>query len=81
MDQLMRAFRRPVYSSVIFKLRDSSEFEKFKLRIESDPRLTLEVMRETDYYAKQSEMMAKFIRILGMSLTMIFSSQAREMAN
>jgi len=72
-DQLMRAFRRPVYSSVVFKLRDSSEFAKYKLRIESDPRLTLEVMRETEYYAKQSEMMAKFIRILGMSLTMIFS--------
>lgn len=72
-DQLMQAFRRPVYSSVIFKLRDSSEFEKLKERIEGDPRLTLEAMRETRYYEKQSEMMAKFLRILGMSLTIIFS--------
>jgi putative ABC transport system permease protein len=72
-DQLMQAFRRPVYSSVIFKLRDSSEFERVKKRIESDPRLTLEAKRENRYYAEQSEMMAKFLRILGMSLTIIFS--------
>jgi ABC-type antimicrobial peptide transport system permease subunit len=72
-DQLMQAFRRPVYSSVIFKLRDSAEFEKVRERIESDPRLTLEAWRETRYYEKQSEMMAKFLRILGMTLTIIFS--------
>lgn len=72
-DQLMQAFRRPVYSSVIFRLRDSAAYGKVKARIESDPRLTLEVMRETRYYEKQSEMMAKFLRILGLSLTIIFS--------
>lgn len=72
-DQLMQAFRRPVYSSVILKLRDSSEFEKLKRRLESDPRLTVDVLRETKYYEEQSEMMAKFLRILGLSLTIIFS--------
>jgi ABC-type antimicrobial peptide transport system permease subunit len=72
-DQLMQAFRRPAYSSVLFKLRDSSEFQKIKERIESDPRLTLEAKRETKYYADQSEMMSKFLRILGISLTIIFS--------
>jgi putative ABC transport system permease protein len=72
-DQLMQAFRRPVYSSVIFKLADSSAFDAVKKRIESDPRLTLEARRETRYYADQSEMMAKFLRVLGMSLTVIFS--------
>ena len=72
-DQLMQSFRRPVYSSVTFKLRDASDFEALKERIESDPRLTLEVRREIQYYADQSEMMTKFLRILGMSLTIIFS--------
>ena len=72
-DQFMQAFRRPAYSSVIFKLRDSSEFQNIKLRIESDPRMTLEAKRETKYYAEQSEIMAKFLRILGISLTIIFS--------
>jgi len=72
-DQLMQAFRRPAYSSVIFRLRDPSEFETVKSRLESDPRLTLEAKRETRYYAEQSEMMARFLRILGISLTIIFS--------
>jgi ABC-type antimicrobial peptide transport system permease subunit len=72
-DQLMQAFRRPGYSSVIFKLRDPSEFETVKKRIENDPRLTLEAKRENQYYVEQSKMMAKFLRILGMSLTIIFS--------
>jgi putative ABC transport system permease protein len=72
-DQFMQAFRRPAYSSEIFRLRDSSEFEKVRARIEHDPRLTLEAMRETEYYRKQSEMMAKFLRILGLTLTVIFS--------
>ncbi len=72
-DQLMQSFRRPAYSSILFKLRNSSEFEHVKARIENDPRLTLEAKRETKYYSDQSEMMAKFLRILGMSLTVIFS--------
>jgi putative ABC transport system permease protein len=72
-DQFMQAFRRPAYSSVIFKLWDSSKFGNVKSRIEGDPRLTLEVKRETKYYADQSEVMAKFLRILGISLTVIFS--------
>ncbi len=72
-DQLMQAFRRPVYSSVLFKLRDSSEFDRVKDRIEKDPRLTLEAKRETRYYSDQSEMMATFLRIMGITLTVIFS--------
>ena len=72
-DQLMQAFRRPVYSSIVFKLRDPSEFQELKNRLESDPRLTVEAKRETQYYAEQSEMMAKFLRILGLSITIIFS--------
>ncbi|MCK8603333.1 ABC transporter permease [Desulfoferrobacter suflitae] len=72
-DQLMQAFRRSVYSSVVFKLRDASEFPRVKERLENDPRLTLEAKRETTYYLDQSAALAKFLRILGMSLTVVFS--------
>lgn len=72
-EQLMQTFRRNAYSSVIFKLRDPSQFDAVKKRIENDPRLTLEAKRENRYYAEQSEMMATFLRILGTSLTIIFS--------
>ena len=72
-DQLMQAFGRPVYSSVIFRLRNTLEFQKVRERIESDPRLTLEAKREPTYYKDQSKALAKFLRILGFSLTCIFS--------
>lgn len=72
-DQLMQAFRRPVYSSMLFRLADSNNFERLKEQIESDPRLTLEAKREPRYYLDQSEAMAKFLNILGMTLTIIFS--------
>ena len=72
-DQMMQAFRRQVYSSIIFRLRDSSGFDAFKARIEGDPRLTVEAKRETRYYLDQSESMAKFLRILGLVLTIVFS--------
>jgi putative ABC transport system permease protein len=72
-DQLMQAFRNPVYSSIIFKLRNSNGFAAARERVEGDPRLTLEAKRETTYYLDQSAALAKFLRILGTSLTVVFS--------
>lgn len=72
-DQLMQSFRRPVYSSVLFRLRDPAEFQRFRERIEGDPRMTVEAKRETRYYEDQSEAMATFLRILGIALTIVFS--------
>ena len=72
-DQVMQAFRRPVYSSLVFKLKTPDAFDQAKASIESDPRFTFDARRETKYYSDQSEMMAKFLRILGTTLTVIFS--------
>lgn len=72
-NQLMQAFRRDVYSSIIFRLRQAGGFDAVSERILSDPRLTLDVKRERDFYREQSEMMSKFLRLLGFYLTLIFS--------
>lgn len=72
-DQFMQAFRRPVYSGIIFRLKDAGRFLSVKRRLENDQRLTVIVKTETQYYEEQSELMARFIRILGMVLTSIFS--------
>jgi putative ABC transport system permease protein len=72
-EQFMQAFRRLAYSSVIFRLREPAAFAVAKARIEADPRLSLEAKREVVYYQEQSEATAKFLRILGTSLTIIFS--------
>ncbi|MFH1034011.1 MAG: ABC transporter permease [Pseudomonadota bacterium] len=73
LDQLRQAFRRTVYSSVLMTLREPGLHEPLRQRLEDDPRLTLEVKREQKYYEDQSEAMARFIRILGLALTIIFS--------
>ncbi len=72
-EQMLQAFRRGAYSSMIFRLADPGRFEAVKREIESDPRLTLEAKRETRFYADQSETLAKFIGILGTSISAIFS--------
>ncbi|MFA7269318.1 MAG: ABC transporter permease [Sterolibacterium sp.] len=72
-DQLMPAFRRPVFSSVILRLSDRNSFDTLRTVLENDPRLSVEVKRERQYYADQSELMANFIRILGLTLSIIFS--------
>jgi putative ABC transport system permease protein len=72
-DQMMQAFRRPVYSSIIFRLRNMEDFDAYKARVEADPRLTVEAKRETRYYLDQSETMSTFLRILGLVLTIVFS--------
>ncbi len=72
-EQMMQAFRRNVYSSVVFKLTDASGFAAVKASLEADPRLTLEAKPEVAFYAEQSEALATFIRILGLALSIIFS--------
>jgi putative ABC transport system permease protein len=72
-NQLMQAFRRPVYSSVVLKLADSAQFERYKAQVEADPRLTLEAKREQVFYSDQTRALSTFISILGLSLSVIFS--------
>lgn len=72
-EQLMQSFRRNSYSSVIARLANRGAYEALKHRIETDPRLMLEVKTEPQFYAAQSEMLANFLKILGLSLSMIFS--------
>jgi ABC-type lipoprotein release transport system permease subunit len=75
-DQLMQAFRRTVYSSVVFHLIDPNAFDAVKARLETDPRLTVDAKRESVYYAEQSEQLSMFIRYLGITLSVIFSTGA-----
>ena len=72
-DQLMQAFRRQAYSTVIARLADPSAFDAIKTRLESDQRLTLDVKREREFYEEQSQALSNFIRYLGLTLSIIFS--------
>jgi ABC-type antimicrobial peptide transport system permease subunit len=72
-EQMMQAYRRTTYSSVIARLSDPGEFEAFKAGVAGQQRLTLDVKREPLFYAEQSRQLSNFISILGMLLSAIFS--------
>ncbi len=72
-EQMLQAFRRGANSVVVLRLADAGLFEGLRARIDDDPRLLLEAKPEIRFYAEQSEALATFIRILGLSLAVIFS--------
>jgi ABC-type antimicrobial peptide transport system permease subunit len=72
-EQMMQAFRRTAYSSVVAKLQDVADFEAFKNRVGTDQRLVLDVKQEPLFYEEQSRQLSQFISILGIVLSVIFS--------
>ena len=72
-DQLLQAFRRASYSSLIVKLADSNSFDAIIKEVEGDVRLTLQGKREQIFYEDQSRALSTFISILGTVLSIIFS--------
>ncbi len=72
-QQMLQAFRRQGFSTLVLRLQDSAQFDALKSAIEADPRLQLEAKREIQFYAEQSEALATFISILGTALSIIFS--------
>jgi len=72
-EQLLQAFRRTAYSSMLVRLSQASAFDALRAAIDADPRLQLEARRERQYYEDQSRQMSGFIRILGLTLSVIFS--------
>ena len=72
-EQMMQAFRRVVYSSVIAKIAAPDSFAALKLRLDDDPRLKVDIKREAQFYSDQSSSLSNFITLLGMALSIIFS--------
>jgi len=77
LDQIADAFKRSSLSTVTLRLKNPDDFSEVASAFESDNRLQYFVpKREKRFFEEQSEMMAKFIRILGIFITVIFSTGA-----
>jgi len=72
-EQMMQAFRRTAYSSVIARLALPGSFTALKSRLDEDPRLKVDIKPEARFYADQSSSLSNFITLLGMALSVIFS--------
>ena len=72
-NQIMQAFRRNTYSIMVFKITNKNTMQQIKRDFENDPRLSQEFRPEQNFYMDQSRALSKFIRILGLTLTVVFS--------
>ncbi len=64
---LQPAYRRgSSFQAIYAKLTSPDAFDTFKDALTTDPRLDVRVVRETDYYEEQSELLARIINNLGM---------------
>ncbi len=74
-QQLQDAFsRQGGFSTFTFKLDSKENFDNFKTTFNREPRLQqFEPKIEQRFFEEQSEVMAMFIRILGIFVTVIFS--------
>lgn len=69
--------RRGILSSMTLRLKAPASLAALQARVEANQQLnSLSLMRESDYYAKQSGGMVNFIQFLGMFVTSIFGLAA-----
>ncbi len=72
-EQLLQAFRRVSFSSVIARVQRIDDLAAIEATLAADPRLTVEVKRERQFYEDQSKDLSRFITIIGNTLSIIFS--------
>jgi putative ABC transport system permease protein len=68
-------FKRPVniFQSVTARLTSSDSLSAFKGSVTTNPRLTVDVFRETAFYAEQSRTVSTIIRVLGFIIAVVMA--------
>jgi len=72
-DLLNRAYQRDlgIYQTVSARLVSEDKLDALTSRLAADPRMRVQVERETAYYAKASAMMTTLIRVLGSMVAVV----------
>ena len=71
---LMPALQRDnVFQSVTFRLKDPKAFDALEKQLEADPRLGIQLRRESEFYSSQSELLGSIIRFMGVFITAIMA--------
>ena len=67
---LAPAYRRGIsYQNAVVKLASPGSFQAFKDALTSDPRVNLKIVRETEYYAEQSQTLVRIVNFLAGIIT------------
>jgi len=71
---LQNAYRRgDSYSVVYGRLASPDDFQAFKDELTTNPRLSVRVEREADYFAEQSEALSTFIEVVGYGIALLMA--------
>lgn len=74
----LSAFRRQGYQSLTAALADGSDagFAAFKGAISSDPRFSINALREPEYYARQAKVLSNLIDVMGYTVAAFMATGA-----
>ena len=72
-EQFMPVFRGDVFQVIAFRLTDPAAFPEAKRVLEGDQRLGVDVHRESEFYAAQSQLLGRILRILAYLITTIMA--------
>jgi len=72
-EQVMPVFRGEVFQSITFRLNDPAAFDDAKRALEADPRLGVDVLRESAFYAGQIGILGIMLRALAIAITSIMA--------
>ncbi|MEO5617295.1 MAG: FtsX-like permease family protein [Candidatus Eisenbacteria bacterium] len=65
--------RENTFQTVTFRMKDPARFAALKAELEKDPRLQIQLKRERDFYAEQSELFTGLITGIGVFITLIMA--------
>ena len=72
-EQFMPVFRGEVFQSITFRLKDPGAFEEAQRAMQADKRMTVDVHRESAFYAQQSQLLSNILSFLAIVITAIMA--------
>jgi putative ABC transport system permease protein len=72
-DTALAAYQRTSYNSVIVKLDGPKGFDTLHAALLHDPTLSVQVFKESDYYARQSQTFASFLGLIAKVISTIMA--------
>ena len=72
-EQFMPVFRGDVFQSISFRLKDPAAFQEAQRSLQADKRMTVDVHRESDFYAQQSQLLGSILTKLAWAITIIMA--------
>jgi len=67
------ALDRDGFQTATFRMKDPTQFAALKKELEADPRLQIQLKRESDFYAEQSQLFSALITGIGVFITAIMA--------